>query len=497
MVLNCLKCKKDIHSKRNLTCSKCNQTFHIVCANLSLYVFNKLTSVQKTEWKCTTCKTTSNDSSVSSALDNLTTVDTNSQTPQKNVCQERKFELNIPTENSFESLSVHSLDLNEDEKRSSTLESTSFMNRSYPDIRPNLDEKVIELERVIIKLQEKLLIAENEIENLVVENNTLKKKISSQETKVNQLKHICKSTPKAKVNKKNKNDINADNLSLTSLSSTPLLKVPELTSHKRPEKEPVNSDVQLLELPHDGSQEKYTQKLHLPDEKQIKDTHKEFKNTFVKKTYTANKNKNKIIIIGDQQATGVASTLISLRSRYTNPRKYDICGAIYPQAPTSYILDKTNLTKMDLNEDDWVILCIGSNDCNPTLLFVEISALLKYLKKPKIILTSVVSNRYLNISKLNSQLKTLLNCFKNCTYVNINLSKISNLMCDEVTTQINLAIDKKDYNAYYLQLRRNGFEPLKKNNLKQTTIPHYFSKIAKTNKTGKTISNLKSLFFRG
>ncbi|CAG5054648.1 unnamed protein product [Parnassius apollo] len=50
----------------------------------------------------------------------------------------------------------------------------------------------------------------------------------------------------------------------------------------------------------------------------------------------------------------------------------------------------------ELQEDDWLALCLGSNDSNPIKIGVELSSLLKRQNKAKILVTSVIENPYLN-----------------------------------------------------------------------------------------------------
>lgn len=68
------------------------------------------------------------------------------------------------------------------------------LHRSCPDLNKNCFE-MEELKDECIKLQEKLRSAEQEIENQIYENYSLKKIISKQNSKIKQLKLIAEASP--------------------------------------------------------------------------------------------------------------------------------------------------------------------------------------------------------------------------------------------------------------------------------------------------------------
>lgn len=117
-----------------------------------------------------------------------------------------KFKINVSTENSFDSLTEE-----DGETSYISSSSTTQLNRSYPNEyvnmnkRINTNSKIDELQNRILDLEQKLQIADNEIENLLSENNTLSKQLHNYELKIKKITEVCKSTPKKKNLKKNKN----------------------------------------------------------------------------------------------------------------------------------------------------------------------------------------------------------------------------------------------------------------------------------------------------
>lgn len=67
-------------------------------------------------------------------------------------------------------------------------------NRSCPDIRATTEETLVEYKNKIHGLELRLQAAEHEIENLILENGTLKKQILDNEHTISNLTRICTST---------------------------------------------------------------------------------------------------------------------------------------------------------------------------------------------------------------------------------------------------------------------------------------------------------------
>ncbi|KAL0830297.1 hypothetical protein ABMA28_002497 [Loxostege sticticalis] len=114
-------------------------------------------------------------------------------TPHKNI-DISKNEINITTENFFETLSEPAADSDIEEDEETYMSQSRRQNRSCPDITINYREEYIEMEEKNAVLQTKLDSADKQIEELLLENSALKKQIVEYKMKIDNLKQICNST---------------------------------------------------------------------------------------------------------------------------------------------------------------------------------------------------------------------------------------------------------------------------------------------------------------
>lgn len=186
MALHCKKCNHIISDKQYLSCSTCNYSYHLKCTNVSCQRFyNTLTPIKRAKWICKTCRERPQKI-------NRTDFDVSSQ---KNVTERKKYIINISTDNSFLSLE------DSEDIEHVALHSTLDPNRSCPENKFNVREELEEMKANIFSLKEKLEIADNEIENLLLENSKLKKENSLHILKIDKLTRICRSTPQTSANK--------------------------------------------------------------------------------------------------------------------------------------------------------------------------------------------------------------------------------------------------------------------------------------------------------
>lgn len=183
------------------------------------------------------------------------------------------------------------------------------------------------------------------------------------------------------------------------------------------------------------------------------------------------------MIFGDQYCKDSSSILTKIREKYRNAKDYRIINYTYPDAPAEYILQSVRSDVQSLTENDWVIMCLGSNDTNPTKLLIEISAILKTISKPKIIVSGIAHNPYLNGDKINHSLKTIVHNQKNCTYLHV--APINNTLIHTMrfNKRINDIINTHDYEACFL-----GKNITKQRNPttvrpSPATIPYFFNKM--------------------
>lgn len=198
MERTCGKCSKIILDKQLLKCKQCGLHYHLGCTSVSERRFyGTLTGEHRENWKCQSC--------IVLLQNNQSAQQSNDLTPSRDyVTQRSKTIINISTENSFQSLSVESDD-EEDEWEDSVPGNNAELNRSCPELQ-NLKNyaEIEQMKKQIEDLKLKLQIAENEIDNLITENYALKNQHLKKDTKIEQLKNFCRSSPTNTPSKKRK-----------------------------------------------------------------------------------------------------------------------------------------------------------------------------------------------------------------------------------------------------------------------------------------------------
>lgn len=209
MAPQCSKCGNDIITRRYIKCCECECVFHVpnCISTVTDQRLDLMTPNRKAAWKCNPCK----EPKVDKEISNTTFQDNNFEyvttRHPKNSC-----ELNVSTENSFESLPI---DESEAEEDFSSIISPPVMNRSCPEISELSREVVKELENTILQLQQKLESADNEIINLLAENSSLVKLNKTYESKLKTLTQIC-SSPTQTTSKLKRKSCNRRQLSFNS-----------------------------------------------------------------------------------------------------------------------------------------------------------------------------------------------------------------------------------------------------------------------------------------
>ncbi|CAG5000854.1 unnamed protein product [Parnassius apollo] len=215
--------------------------------------------------------------------------------------------------------------------------------RSLPDTTLLENSQIIDLKNEIDQLTLQLTSAHNEIIELNLENTNLRKTLEQYQKKESVYKKLLDSPLKhgsiSKSRKKKPIEDNS-NLNQNSIFKTVLSEKP-------------SSDFTI--------QEKNECSLESKEE------------TITIKTKV--KDKNQILIAGDQQASGMVSALMKIWSRYKNHRRYNISAFTYPDTPTDVILKKPLQNEVQMVVDDWIIISVGANDVNK----IPIKHLLNYI----------------------------------------------------------------------------------------------------------------------
>ena len=217
---------------------------------------------------------------------------------------------------------------------------------------------------------------------------------------------------------------------------------------------------------------------------------------------TSSKQSPSISILGSRQLTGLGSKL--LQSRYESKLgQYTVSAIVKPNATTDEILKEC--CNIEDSPDNFLVVCAGEHDRNPTKVLIEFASALKRFKFINIIVINVINNNYLNISKLNSCISDICRNLTNCNFIEICKGKTTlnngtnlNLTCDK----INLLIDYHNYKNRYLtpsslrEIIRKNFSNKGKGKKwilppVKGTIPYYFPLLVKNISTKQLTSPQK------
>lgn len=476
----CMKCKASIKNNVFIKCSACHLELDIKCAAINSKNILAMTKEQKQKWKCVNCL--SKQKKPTSSVENSTY-----SSPDIIVNRERSLP-SSSNPNQHSNMSPEMVTMRKKKKEilpisprsapdtdeDSFISNSSILRRSLPDLSTRVNEEVDELKIQIQNLKLDLESAHTEIENLIIEKNSLLKQISDRDMKINALTTITYESSPIKTTKKKKK----------------IQKIQEkasITGNDVINKNKTQTDnPQLLEKSDSPILPQYLKKS--TDENSLKREalHIEKSNIILpgKNKCDQQNNTNKILIYGSQRCIGLASALLQSRqnSRY---EKYSVFSETKPNAPTEEVLKAC--TYAHTAESTKVILCIGENDTNPTKVILELGVALKHFQKCQVLILSVLCNDHINEELLNRNLRLICNNYKNCHFI-CNDITYKNYLSD-ICRKINFCIDSLDYERLYLDVKtlkkrllstppnrssRQSFTRSPK--LQQKTILHYFSK---------------------
>lgn len=402
---------------------------------------------------------------------------------------------------------------------------SDYLSRSLPDLSTGnlINDEVDELKQEIINLKLELQAAHNEIDNLILENNNLKKISLANQEIITTYKIICSepaSNKKCVTSKKkqlyrkmiseSKHNASCSDLGLVLdvdkgeievAATKPVSK--NLTSGTcntitASAKECSNlSPIDGVHSTLDHSNESSNISL-IGDVPSTIDHTQIIKN---RNNIPLNKNtKPKILIAGGQQLTGLASALISSR-RETCYQEYDILSVTKPYAPSEEILQSCKY--IEDAPGNYVILCIGEHECNPYRLITNLSKTLQSFQKTNFVVINVTKNKCLNEKMLNNLIHNICYNFSNCIFLNIpKYFQYNKKVClSEYCKRINYILDMQYYKEHFLSNNKiKGFLKSQQNDKKyinkarKGTIPYYFPIVKKCN-IDNVSKNSNNLFF--
>lgn len=97
-------------------------------------------------------------------------------------------------------------------------------------------------------------------------------------------------------------------------------------------------------------------------------------------------------------------------------------------------------------------MSVGTNDKNPYGLITELCNVMSKFKDNKIFILSVYSNPYLNVSKLNYDLKSIIKGYSKCTFLSYDHHQAPGTsLLDIISSKINIEIDYIQYDNEFIK----------------------------------------------
>lgn len=379
----------------------------------------------------------------------------------------------------FENITLRKKNVSMSNTSMDSFETTTsdYLVRSLPDLSAVGDNSNKELREEINTLKCQLQSAHNEIENLILENNSLRRVNEEQSKNIEILSQITKNTP-SKISQQK-----------SYKCSTPKNK------HGKSKKNHNNASISVLNSPSQNnsknipnSNTELSNAVESQNEKKVKS--KKLKNTSTINNVCSPINlgseickqgpsiteKNKIIIVGDQRLRGLSTKLFKYKSN-----NFTVSSTIKPNAKTPNILNSFN-NVTNLCNKDFAIIGVGTNDRDPYSVFTNLCNMLDKLQVCKqVFLVKVESNKYLNVGLLNYKLNLIVNQYDNCTYIDLDtyLSKYNNFSHNTyincLYTKLKIEMDYQEYKSKFLSFSKNTNNKLNssKNKIKPIKITYH------------------------
>ncbi|KAJ2940954.1 hypothetical protein O0L34_g10215 [Tuta absoluta] len=172
----------------------CEEFYHVNCTHISDQLYDIMEPEKKAAWKCGEClnkvvpRTELPKTPQQYYTPTTISPTSGASTPIDTITLRQKFIINVSTDNSFGSLPTDMEESDDEVAQSQDL------NRSCPNNTIKGHLYVEELEKKLRALRKEYESAEEQIEILLSENSTLKKKVDTYKKKIDHMTTICTST---------------------------------------------------------------------------------------------------------------------------------------------------------------------------------------------------------------------------------------------------------------------------------------------------------------
>ncbi|CAH1646189.1 unnamed protein product [Spodoptera littoralis] len=179
----CFKCKKCVDIKSTVLCSVCANRFELCCDGYPEQTYRLLSAESKKNWRCKMCVKAATKQKTASAsgtiISNITVRKKQKPTP-------------TPTLNNDASM-MDSHVLSDSETLNESHISPNKLSKSLDGTLSDLIS-LTEMKETLLQCKTKLNMTEQELDNLILENNSLHKQIEKLITENNTLKLLCQSS---------------------------------------------------------------------------------------------------------------------------------------------------------------------------------------------------------------------------------------------------------------------------------------------------------------
>lgn len=289
--------------------------------------------------------------------------------------------------------------------KSALFESTIL---SLPNSSMDESHDTRELQDRIKQLQNELLSANQEIDNLNIENRGLKQELEKKDKVIQTYKKVgfhgsnCSTPQSGRKRKMKKQSIVTENdvVSLPTTSQTTQgfnkSQGGHMFTESLDDKNRVKKIESIVNINEKGSSEQHNH--GRPDNlKQVK---------------------KKILILADQQGHGLRSTLQKLTGEDFEVSSYWKSGASLRDIIFSPGFDLSKFTK-----NDYILVIGGLNNANPFELLLNLNIWLTRTTHTNVIISEIPFSKYLREQKLNYELRFLCNKHNHVTYLDMNYSR--------------------------------------------------------------------------
>lgn len=360
----CARCKKSVPRKEHLTCLDCKLTYDIECLNISYNLFQLMIVEKKRNWRCLQCKQNIKKQKMKSNVTPKNNKETLKKAPQMSVpkkCRSSNKKMQTPSpemivnnEDLQEPASTHdspgpSLSAstsNDNSQDYSPVYIDKTLSRSCESIRDL--EIVDELKQEISSLREKLVIAENEMENILSENCELQRKVVTLTHEISVLKKICTAPSPSERSLKRQS---------VSPGASPLKKAAYISQILT-----LEGNISKLQTQLRKAQDEITYLNNIVEKcrDRIRNEHKNSSRSMntSKNESSSSNGKKKLCVISATNTLNVTHMLYS-DNFYS---KFEFCHYIKTNCTAENLIENIESKIMSFTQDDYCVIMIGESD---------------------------------------------------------------------------------------------------------------------------------------